>query len=154
MDTLTVILSQAGYYLVGTLTGTGLDAMKVTEDLRCACGGTSAIPCAHVEVVKCYLRLERKQAPPVEVTPSHTDLPEACPVCGAPVIPQADHWRCSLSASHYWLWRGEHSGVKAFLTQPHPAKAGAFYEQTIAERDAFLEQAHQRMVANGYTPYG
>ena len=147
-----VILPRTGYYWVGTLTDTGLDALKVTYKLRCACGGTKENPCEHIRAVKSYRRLEG--TPVSEAKPAKVELPDCCPVCAAPVIPRAGHWRCTASPGHYWLWRGEQGGVKAFLTQPHPAKQGAFYEQSIEEREAFLEQAHRRLYANGYTPYG
>jgi len=147
MESFNVVLPKDGYFWVGVLTPKGLDAVKVTDELRCACGGRGDMPCSHVEAVKAYMRLEGIQ-PPVETS---TDLPDVCPICGNSVIAQADHWRCTESAGHYWQHRGEQSGVKAFLTRPHPAKQGAFYDQTIEERDAFLEQvSHKR---HGYSPY-
>ena len=91
--------------------------------------------------------------PSPQLTRTESTKP-VCPICGAPVTPTPYGWRCLASSGHYWRWRGEQSGVKAFLTQPHPNKQGAFYEQTPAERDAFLAQVHARMFANGYTPYG
>jgi len=143
-----IILPKDGYYWVGVLTTTGLQAVKVTDELRCACGGSRGSACAHVESVKAYLRLEGRD---VEA-PAPAGLPEQCPICGSRVMAQANHWRCAASAGHYWQWRGEQSGVKAFLTQPHPAKQGPFYEQTVEEREAFLESIsfHNR----GFSPYG
>ncbi len=149
MQELTVVLPQIGYYCVSTATA----QEQVTKDKRCTCGGTTTQPCTHIRAVALYLQAGGIPAPPAEQCPSAHTLSDSCPICSAPVIPQADHWRCVRSPGHYWRWRGERTGVKAFLTRPHPAKAGAFYELTVAERDAILEQAHQRMVTNGYSPY-
>jgi hypothetical protein len=55
-------------------------------------------------------------------------------------------WRCLIDAGHYWQWRGERGGVAAFLTGAHPAKRGAFYKQTVEEREAFLTQAYQQLL--------
>jgi hypothetical protein len=57
--------------------------------------------------------------------------------------------------SHYWQWRAERNGaaIRKFLTQPHPAKLGAFYEMSEAEREAFLLQAKRRMHEDGYNPH-
>ena len=140
MQPLNVILPKEGYAWVGVLTAAGLDVFKVTDQLQSACGGGNATPCAHIEAVKAYRRLDGREPLP---------SPESCPICGEQVWAQADRWRCAASAGHYWRWRGEQSGVKAFLTEPHPAKQGAFYEQSIEERDAFLEQIRHR----GYSPY-
>jgi hypothetical protein len=148
MNNLNVILPQADFYWVGTLTDSGLDALKVTQELQCACGGTAVKPCAHIRAVQCYRRLhgDEESSPPEPLG--------ECPICGSPVVGTPDRWRCTASAGHYWQHRGEQGGVKAFLTRPHPAKQGAFYEQSIEEREAFLEQAHRRLYANGHTPYG
>jgi len=151
MNPLNVILPQADFYWVGTLTDSGLDALKVTDQLQCACGGRAAKPCEHIRAVACFRRLHG------EATDEDAGTPEplpACPICGSPVTGTPDRWRCTASPGHYWQWRGEQGGVKAFLTQHHPAKQGAFYEQSIEEREAFLEQAHRRLYANGHTPYG
>jgi len=119
---MTIVVPKTGFYLVGTPSDKGLQTEQVDKAKRCTCGGTREQP-----------------------------FPDVCPICGAAVIAQADHWRCTESAGHYWQYRGEQSGVKAFLTQPHPAKQGAFYEQSIDERDAFLEQVSHRR--HGYSPY-
>lgn len=147
MQPLNIILPKSSYYWVGVLTPGGLRAFKVTNDLHCACGGSNATPCVHIDAVRAYLRLEGR-----EVMPSAPpDIPEACPICAEPVRAEAGRWRCIASPGHYWQWRGEQSGVKAFLTQPHPAKSGAFYEQSIEEREAFLDAvSHQR---HHYSPY-
>jgi len=47
----------------------------------------------------------------------------------------------------------EASGVAAFLTGVHPAKAGAFYKQTVEEREAFLAQAYQQLLQHRRAPY-
>jgi len=148
METINVVLVKSGFYWVGVLTTTGLHAVKVTDELRCACGGSRDAPCAHVEAVRAYLRLEGSDTP-AETNP---ELPEVCPVCHGEVRQQGRRWRCAVSPGHYWQWRGERSGVKAFLTQPHPAKQGPYYEQTVEEREAFLESIsfHNR----GFSPYG
>ncbi len=148
MNPLNVILPQDNDYWVGSLTDTGLDALKVTQELQCACGGTVAKPCEHIRAVQCFRRLNGEEESGV---PEPLDV---CPICGNPANTTQGGWRCTKSAGHYWQWRGEQGGVKAFLTQPHPAKRGAFYEQSLEEREAFLEQAHRRLYANGYTPYG
>ena len=81
--------------------------------------------------------------------------PAACPICGVPVeVLSPDFWRCPQDATHYWQWRGERNGgaVRKFLTRPHPAKQGAFYEQTAEERESFLVQVTGQMHAGGYVP--
>ncbi len=62
-------------------------------------------------------------------------------------------WRCTADSSHYWQWRGEQGSVKAFLTRPHENKLGAFYAQTLQEREAFLDNAARLMFAGGYSPF-
>jgi len=147
MESFNVVLPKDGYFWVGVLTPKGLDAVKVTDEPRCACGGSRDVPCSHIQAVRAYMRLEGGQVP----EETGVVLPDVCPICGASVIAQADHWRCTASPGHYWQHRGEQSGVKAFLTQPHPAKHGAFYEQSIEEREAFLESISHRRY--GYSPY-
>jgi len=152
MNTLTVT-PKVGYYRVREQHRTHC----VMQGHRCTCGGTALQPCTHIQAVDAYLR---QDTPTVKEPPRKLALadspaqPPVCPLCGAPVTPTGYGWRCPTSSGHYWRWRGEQNGVQAFLTQAHPAKQGAFYEQTPAERDAFLAQAHARMHANGYTPYG
>ena len=135
------ITPQPGYYRVSDHE----QSYSVTKDKQCTCGGTATKPCAHIQAVAAYLREGGTRAPEATTT---------CPVCGALVTSTPYGWRCPTSPGHYWRWRGERSGMKAFLTQPHPNKQGAFYEQTDAERDAFLAQAHRRMTQGGYSPYG
>lgn len=153
---LTLVVPQIGFYIVGTLDAHGLQTEQVDKHKHCTCGGAGAQPCVHIKAVATYLKLGGDRAPaPEPETPEPTvELPEICPICGGAVRPQGQRWRCVNSAGHYWQHRGEQSGVKAFLTQPHPAKQGAFYEQSIEEREAFLEHTHRRLYANGYTPYG
>ena len=140
MNTLTVT-PKSGYYHVRDQHR----AHCVMQGQRCTCGGTAAQPCVHIQAVIAYQRRKINRV---------SEGTTMCPICGAPVTPTDYGWRCEVSSGHYWRWRGEQSGVKAFLTQPHPNKQGAFYEQTPAERDAFLAQIHARMYRNGYTPYG
>ena len=79
-------------------------------------------------------------------------MPDACPICGSDITRLGfDFWRCTADAAHYWMWRGEK--VRLFLTQPHPAKQGAFYKMSQEEREAFLLQSQQRMHTRGYTPH-
>ena len=87
--------------------------------------------------------------------PSGSPAPVTCPICGTPVDKLGpDFWRCPKDTTHYWQWRGERVGIKAFLTRSHPAKSSAFYSMTPEEREAFLDQATRRMHKGGYTPYG
>jgi len=150
---MTIVVPKTGFYLVGTPSDKGLQTEQVDKAKRCTCGGTREQPCPHIRAVAAYLQLGGEPAPvPDRPGPqAEAGFPDVCPICGAAVIAQADHWRCTESAGHYWQYRGEQSGVKAFLTQPHPAKQGAFYEQSIDERDAFLEQVSHRR--HGYSPY-
>jgi hypothetical protein len=83
--------------------------------------------------------------------------PQACPICGGTVERLGlDFWRCIDHAAHYWEWRGEkNSGaIRKFLTQPHEAKLGAFYEMSASQRERLLVEAAQRMHTDGYTPHG
>jgi hypothetical protein len=138
------VTPKIGYYQVQAYPG---QSVQVGRDKQCTCGGTARHPCPHIQAVADYLRQGGYRA-----TPAST-----CPICNAPVERLGpDFWRCSQDSSHYWQWRGERNGgaLRKFFTQPHPAKLGAFYEQTIEEREAFLAQAAQRLHAGGYTPYG
>jgi hypothetical protein len=86
--------------------------------------------------------------------PSGGPAPLTCPICGTAVETQeVGFWRCPKDPSHYWQWRGERAGIDKFLTKPHPAKQGAFYEMTLEEREAFLEEAARRMRSGRYTPH-
>jgi hypothetical protein len=146
----TTVTTNVGYYTVTTHRSGKTDSEQVDKGKHCTCGGTADKPCTHIRAVAAYLQLGGEVAPQADLT----KLPSSCPICGSPVIAQADRWRCIESAGHYWQWRGEQSGVKDFLTKPHPAKQGAFYEQSLEEHARFIETAHRRMHANGYTPYG
>ena len=150
MDTVTAVLPRDGYYLVGIRSFGQLRTERVDKQKRCSCGGSASDPCIHIEAVACYLKLGGQRAAEV---PSLT-LPATCPICGSPVVPgYRKQWRCTQSPAHYWQWLGESTGVKAFLTQPHPAKQGEFYTQSQEERAAFLEGAQRLMARNGYSPY-
>ena len=146
----TLVIPNTGYYVVRTLDEHGPHTEQVDKAKHCTCGGSAARPCPHIEAITAYLALGGELAPAAEERAA--DLPESCPICDSPVISQGTRWRCIRSPGHYWHWRGEHFGVKAFLTQPHPAKSGAFYEQTPEERDAFLEAVSHKHAH--YSPYG
>lgn len=159
------ITPQTGYYVVSNSLYPAQRAECVTCEKVCTCGGTKTEPCAHIVAVAHYLLAGGQRAtaiptaPPKPPAPSTPPLPATaptvCPICGAPVISKELGWRCQASAGHYWAWRGEQSGVRQFLTQPHPAKAGAFYGQSEAERAAFLAAARKRTTElyHGGTPY-
>jgi hypothetical protein len=76
-----------------------------------------------------------------------------CPICGADTEPtgSVDAWRCTEDSSHYWLWRGER--VRKYLTQAHPGKIGAYYDQTPEQREAFLAAAKARHDAHTRAAY-
>ena len=85
--------------------------------------------------------------------PSGSAAPVTCPICGTAVETQGvGFWRCPKDKAHYWQWRGEQSGIRDFMTKPHPSKQGAFYAMSVEEREAFLEQATRRMHVGGHTP--
>ena len=167
-----MVTPKIGFYVVTTIDARGVHTHHVGKDKQCTCGGTAQRPCTHIQAVARYLREGGERASAVKepstklvlhqptddtTPPSATPAARStfvCPICGATTVPTGYGWRCRASSGHYWRWRGEQNGVKAFLTQPHPNKQGAFYEQTPAEREAFLAQIHARMYRNGYTPYG
>jgi len=127
----------------------GLQVYFVDKERRCTCGEAN---CRHVRAVADYLQGGGDRAPAASSAPADTPLPSptvpaTCPICGAVVQFEATSpvWRCVADHAHYWQWRGEQGGVAAFLTRPHPAKAGAFYKQSTDEREAFLLQALSRM---------
>jgi len=148
-----------GYIVLNSTPRKGIVTHIVGKDKRCSCGGTARRPCRHIGAVKAYLREGGDLAPEIEVADESQEIaprtePETCPICGsAVVVLDVGFWRCLQDCSHYWQHRGERSGVKAFLTQSHPAKQGAFYAMSIEERDAFLAAAQQRMHEGGYTPW-
>jgi len=149
----TTVSPKVGFYAVTTVDQRwGAQTRLVDKQKRCTCGGTAERPCRHIRAVANYLREggERAEERPPTFRP-HEDNP-TCPICGRPVE-RRDPWRCPCDPSHYWQWRGETFGVRDFLTRPHPAKQGAFYEQTIEERETFLAQAARQMHLGGYTPY-
>jgi hypothetical protein len=135
-----------GAYLVAEMSRGTLHAYTVSKDKTCSCGSNNG--CRHVEAVADHLKAGGKRAPekqeralPASSSPAQTMV---CHVCGAEVQVDGPYWRCLRDSSHYWQWRGERSGVKDFLTRPHPAKMGAFYEQTDEERESFLAAAARR----------
>jgi len=137
-----------GVYLVTEMTQGHLRVFVVGKDKSCTCGGSANKQCCHVKAVASHLRRGGQRAPEkhtADPAPPSPPSPMACPICGAGVQKEdGSFWRCSEDSSHYWQWRGERSGIKDFLTKPHPAKQGAFYEQTAEERFAFLVAAQRR----------
>ncbi|RLC75130.1 MAG: hypothetical protein DRJ03_30760 [Chloroflexi bacterium] len=139
-----------GVYLVTEMTRGRLRVFVVGKDKSCTCGGSANEQCRHIEAVAEHLRLGGQRAPEKwsePSPPSTPSIPRACPICGATTVRDGFLWRCLEDSSHYWQWRGEQSGVKDFLTRPHPAKQGAFYEQSDQERQAFLAASAQRHAA-------
>jgi hypothetical protein len=144
------IKTMIGAYMVTeTSPEFGLRVYFVDKEKRCTCGEAN---CRHVRAVTDYLQGGGDRAPAASSAPADTSLPSptvpaTCPICGAVVRFEATSpvWRCVADHAHYWQWRGEQGGVRAFLTGAHPAKAGAFYKQSFDEREAFLLQALSRM---------
>jgi hypothetical protein len=135
----------------------GLRVHFVDKEKRCTCGQAR---CRHVKAVAEYLKGGGGQAPKARLaeaseSPSPASVPAACPICGCVVQYEAGSavWRCVADRSHYWQWRGEQGGVAAFLTGRHPAKAGAFYEQSVEEREIFLVQAYQQLLQHRRAVY-
>ena len=96
MDALNVVLPRSGYFWVGTLTDEGLEALKVTDRLRCACGGSDDAPCEHIQAVRCYQRLEGNAArcrKPRGGRPGR-DARRSARSAAAPVTGTAERWRC------------------------------------------------------------
>jgi hypothetical protein len=160
------VAARTGYYLVTVIDQRlGLRTYSVNKDKRCSCGGTAKRPCCHIKAVANYLRQGGRRAPEndpmlrVRETrqgspPSGGPAPLTCPICGEPVETQGiGFWRCPKDTSHYWHWRGEHSGIRDFMTKPHPSKQGAFYAMSVEERERFLEQAARRMHVGGHTSH-
>ena len=130
------VTPKIGYYLVCTVGQDAIRRHQVSKEKLCTCGGEAARPCAHIEAVADYLQQGGCRAAQVPT----------CPICDAPVeLKDPSFWRCSRESSHYWQWRGERNGgaIRELFTHPHPAKLGAFYEQTIDGREAFLAQRIQ-----------
>jgi hypothetical protein len=134
----------------------GIRLYIVGKDKTCTCGGTAERYCPHIEAVAAYRKAGGKRAPEATqkalASPSSL-IPSTCPICDSTVqVEDATGayplWRCQADSSHYWQWRGERSGVREFLTnRSHPSKLGAFYRQTLEERDAFLAIAQQRLAS-------
>jgi hypothetical protein len=137
-----------GVYLVAEMSRGTLHAYTVSKDKTCSCGSNK---CRRVRAVADHLKAGGKRAPEKQEDASSASSSPAqmmvCHVCGAEVQVDGPYWRCLRDSSHYWQWRGERSGVKDFLTRPHPAKMGAFYEQTDEERESFLAAAARRHAA-------
>jgi hypothetical protein len=149
------IKTMIGAYMVTeTSPQFGLRVYFVDKGKRCTCGQPH---CRHVKAVAEYLKGGGERAAaaslaPVNASPASPVVPATCPICGAVVHYEAGSavWRCTADPAHYWRWRGERGGVRAFLTGAHPAKAGAFYRQTLAERESFLDNAQGQMLRLGY----
>jgi hypothetical protein len=161
----TMVSVRTGCYVVTVIDQRlGLRTYSVDKQKRCSCGGTAKRPCRHIRAVAAYLRQGGQRAPEEHSMlrlrdtpgspPSGGPAPLTCPICGTAVETQeVGFWRCPKDPSHYWQWRGERAGIDKFLTKPHPAKQGAFYEMTLEEREAFLEEAARRMRSGRYTPH-
>jgi len=147
-----LVTPRIGYYTVSATDRRGVQTCQVFKDKRCTCGGTAKRRCHHIRAVARYLRAGGQRAPakrpPLQAhrtrakrTRPNTPTPTTCPFCDTPVKREAlGRWRCPGNSSHYFQWRGE-QGVRQFLTQPHPAKQGAFYDMNHEERTLFLERA-------------
>jgi hypothetical protein len=128
----------------------GLQVHFVDKEKRCTCGQPG---CRHVKAVTEYLQGGGERASvaalaSADTSPTSPVVPATCPICGCVVQHEARSpvWRCVADCAHYWQWRGERGGVAAFLTRRHPAKRGAFYEQSVEEREAFLAQAYRQLL--------
>lgn len=135
---------QVGHYIVGVVDRLGVRIHHVAKDKHCTCGGTARRQCDHIRAVVTYLKDGGSRAPEpasLALRDNGSPPPPVCPLCGMPVKSLGrDMWRCPRDSAHYWQWRGERNGgaIRKFFTQPHPAKQGAFYEQTMEEREVFL----------------
>ena len=160
MNSNITVKPQVGHYIVSVVDRLGVRIHHVTKDKRCTCGGSPKRQCSHIRAVANYLneggrRAQEDKALAVREKDSGGPGTPTCPICGASVRSQDhDRWRCPRDSTHYWKWRGERNGsaIRRFFTRPHPAKQGVFYEHTIEQREAFVEQARQRMYADGYNP--
>ena len=140
-----------GVYLVTEMRRRGhLRVFIVGKDKSCTCGGSANQSCRHIKAVAAHLMRGGHRAPEKWNDPSPPPghaTPMTCPICGATTVRDGSLWHCLEDKVHYWQWRGERSGVKDFLTKPHPAKTGAYYDQLPAEREAFLAASGQRHAA-------
>ena len=155
-ETTMQVTTAPGVYVVTETGRGGIRLYVVGKDKTCTCGGTAEQRCSHIEAVAAYLRAGGKRAPEaVQKAPASPSslIPSTCPICGSAVQVEdatgaCPLWRCQADSSHYWQWRGERNGVREFLTnRSHPSKLGAFYQQTLEERDAFLAAAAQRLAS-------
>lgn len=162
---MTEVTANVGYYIVRTVDAEGVRTHLVGKNKACTCGGNARRRCSHIRAVASYLRsggdraLSADSAEAVHDSKPVTEvsgIPDACPICGKSVKRLGpDFWRCVDDPAHYWQWRGEQNGgaIRKFLTQPHPAKQGAFYEMSDEQRQAFLVRAQRQMHIGGYTPH-
>ena len=164
---MTTVTPEVGCYLVRLVGPEGIRAHLVGKDKHCSCGGNPKRWCSHMRAVVAYLKAGGERAPEAAGDGSLRDsrpavpqgggpIPEDCPICGAGVSALGlDAWRCRDDPAHYYQWRGERNGgaIRKFLTQPHPAKQGAYYAMSAEEREEFLARALRRMHVGGYTPH-
>ena len=162
---MTEVTAKVGFYLVRTVDPEGVRTHLVGKDKHCTCGGSARRQCSHIRAVASYLKSGGDCAPSADSAEAVRDskpvrevsgIPDACPICDKPVKRLGtDFWRCVDDAAHYWRWRGEQNGgaIRKFLTQPHPAKQGAFYRMSDEQRRAFLAKAQRQMHTRGYTPH-
>ncbi len=152
--TMMQVTTAPGMYVVTETGRGGIRIYVVCKDKTCTCGGTAEQHCSHIEAVAAYRRAGGKQAPEATqkalASPSSL-IPSTCPICSSAVqVEDATGayplWRCQADSSHYWQWRGEQNGVRDFLiNRSHPSKLGAFYQQTLEEREAFMAAAQRRL---------
>ena len=153
------VKAHVGHYIVTLVDRLGVRVHHVNTERQCTCGGTGTRQCPHIRAVISYLKEGGTRAPePIELVLRDEGDPSApvCPLCGMPVKNLGrELWRCPRDSSHYWQWRGERNGgaVRKFLTRPHPAKQGPFFDQTSEDREEFLEEVKRRMYADGYNPH-
>ena len=154
-ETTMQVTTAPGVYVVTETGRGGIRLYIVGKDKACTCGGTAEQYCPHIEAVAAYRKAGGEQAPEATekalASPSSL-IPSTCPICKSAVqVKDATGayplWRCQADSSHYWQWRGERSGVREFLTQPHPNKVGVCYEQTPEERERFLADARERLAS-------
>ena len=162
---MTEVTAKVGFYLVRTVDPEGVRTHLVGKDKHCTCGGNAKRRCSHIRAVTSYLKSGGDRAPSADSAEFVHDskpvkeargVPEVCPICRKSVKRLGpDFWRCVDDSAHYWQWRGEQNGgaIRKFLTQPHPAKQGAFYRMSDEQRRAFLAKAQRQMHTGGYTPH-
>jgi hypothetical protein len=112
----------SGVYYVVQITNDGMHTYIVGKDKLCSCGGSADRPCRHIEAVSSYLKRGGSRAP--QQMGNNSDP--------------------ALRADTQVDTKDRDEKVYKFFTQPHPAKMGAFYEQSLGDRETFLTAAKQR----------